>query len=251
MSIDPVDWATLHGHPLVAVADCWRRCNGLCCSNAHPDLQFRLLPPGGSGTVVAYLEDEYQWMKAAGHVICGEENGTEIQPFRFEFGGPCPLVFRHAPCRHLGRCPGACVKPLLCRSYPYIPVIGLEGTVEDLVPASIIDAAFRVKEGRAFCPLEDDPGPNPIHAALAADPLLAKALAHPRLILYTQAAGAFARSFSTRMRAFEGFAGLSGTAFWQAWEMAYLRRQLVDREAIAAHVLRVHDALAARFGDFL
>lgn len=251
MSITPVDWPTIHGRSLIAVQDCWQRCGGFCCSNQHPDFQFRLLPSGGKGTIVAYMEDEYAWMKANGHVVCGEETGKEIQPMLFDFGGPKPLAFLHAPCHHLGRCAGVCVKPLLCRSYPFIPVIGLDGGIEDLVPASIVDATFRLKEGRALCPLEDDPGPSLIYRALDDDPVLAAALRHPLIVLHTQAIGAFARSYRERLLAWEGFAALSGTAFWQAWELAYLRRQLVDRDQVAAHVLQVHETLVARHGNYL
>lgn len=245
MPIGPVDWQTIHSRPLVAVPECWTKCGGgFCCSNDHPDFQFRLMPKGGQGTTILYLEDEYLWLKANGHVICGEENGATIAPMVFDYGGPRPLVLRHAPCAYLGRCNGKVTKPLLCRTYPAIPVFGLDGRLETTVPASIIDATFQLKDGRPLCPLPDSATTD----ALEKDPALAAALAHPRLILHTQAVRAFIESYRQRLQAWEGFS-LSGPAFWQAWELAYLGRRLVDRERVAAHVLRTFAALAERTGS--
>jgi hypothetical protein len=251
MAYRPVDWQILHERPLIAVDDCWKRCDGFCCANSHPDFVFRLLPAGGKGTVVAYLEDEYAWMKASGRTVCGEEDGREIQPMVFDFGGPKPLVLRHAPCGHLGRCNDVCTKPLLCRTYPFLPVLGLDGAVAEVLPASIVDYTVRLKEGRDPCPLEADPGARLLHDALAGDAQLAAALAHPRLILATQAAKAFTESYAERFAAWNAKAALTGQAFWQAWEMQYLGRRLVDREAVAAHLRETHAALVARYGEYL
>ncbi len=108
MAAGPVDWQTIHSRPLIAVPDCWKLCgSGFCCSNNHPDFQFRLMPKGGAGTVVIYLDDEYAWMRANGHVVCGEENGAEVPPIVFDFGGPGPLVLRTTPAAAISaRCDG-------------------------------------------------------------------------------------------------------------------------------------------------
>ncbi len=248
----PVDWETIHSRPLISVPDCWRGCGGgFCCSGDHPDFQFRLLPAQGKGTVVVYLEDEYRWFKERGETICGEEDGREIARFAFDFGGPAPLVIRHAPCGYHGRCGGKVAKPLLCRIYPFIPVLNGDGEAEETLPASIIDATFRLKTGEAPCPLHVDPGDRLLREALAGEPELAKALAHPLIALYTQAARAFLDSYRERLQAWTSFRELSGPAFWQAWELAYLGGRLADGGAVAARVRAAHDALAARHGAFL
>jgi Fe-S-cluster containining protein len=249
MQIGPINWQTIHSQPLIAVPDCWKQCGGgFCCSNNHPDFQFRLMPKGGAGTVVIYLEDEYAWMRANGHVVCGEEHGAELPPMTFDFGGPAPLVLRHARCGYLGRCDGVVTKPLLCRSYPFIPVFDADGALEDVLTASIIDLTFQLKEKRRLCPLEDR---QRLEATLAANPSLLEALRHPYIIFHTQAVLAFTTSYRERLQGWDKFARLSGPDFWQAWEMAYLGRQLVDREAVAAHLRRVHAELTARYGEFL
>jgi hypothetical protein len=249
MPTGPVDWRTIHSRPLIAVPDCWKLCgDGFCCASSHPDLQFRLMPRGGAGTVVIYLNDEYAWMRANGHAVCGEETGDVLPPMAFDFGGPGPLILRHARCGYLGRCNGAVTKPLLCRSYPFIPVFDADGALEDVLPASIIDATFQIKEGRRLCPLEER---NRLESALEADPDLSVALRHPYIILHTQAAAAFLASYRDRLSSWDGLRRLSGPAFWQAWEMAYLGRKLADRDAVAAHLRREYGRLAARHGDFL
>ncbi|MBF0168941.1 MAG: hypothetical protein HQL45_15055 [Alphaproteobacteria bacterium] len=244
-----VDWATIHSRPLVSVPGCWRVCNGFCCANNHPDMRFRLIPGGGKGTTVIYLEDEYQWLKANGHVICGEEKGGEIQLLSFDFGGPRPIQFRTAPCALMGQCNDICTKPLLCRTYPFLPVFGCDGEIEELLPASILDATLTLKEGRDPCPLAKDQAL--FLKALESEPELSRALRHPYLILVSQAVKAFMTSYQSRLKAWDGFNSLSGTAFWQGWEMQYLGRRLVDREAVAAHLRHIHADLSKRFGDVL
>jgi hypothetical protein len=249
MAIEPVDWRTIHSRPLIAVPDCWKLCGGgFCCSSTHPDLLFRLIPRSGTGTVVIYLEDEYAWLRANGHIVCGEEEGAAIPAFEFDFGGPSPLILRHARCGYLGRCTGLITKPLLCRAYPFIPVFGLDGDLDDVLPASIVDATLEMKEGRRPCPIDDR---KRLETALEKDAALSGALRHPYIILHTQAAAAFMASYRERLLGWEGFHNLSGPEFWQAWEMAYLGRRLVDRDTVAARVLNVYHALAARHGEFL
>gem|GEM_PF-2521869 len=248
MPVRPVDWQTIHSRPLISIPDCWKHCGGFCCSNDHPDFQFRLMPKGGRGTVVLYLGDEYAWMKQNGHVICGEESGNTIPTMAFDYGGPRPLVLHHAPCAYLGRCDGVVTKPLLCRTYPFLPVLGIDGTIEDVLPASILDATFAMKEGRTLCPMEQR---WRLEAALAADPGLAEALRHPVIIFHTRAVAAFVASYRERLASWDGFKTLSGVAFWQAWEMAYLGRRLVDRDAVAAGVKAAYTAIVTRYGDFL
>jgi hypothetical protein len=104
-----------------------------------------------------------------------------------------------------------------------------------------------MKEGRRPCPIDDR---KRIEAALQNDEALGAALRHPYIILHTQAAAAFMASYRSRLRASEAFQNLSGPAFWQAWELAYLAGRLVDRNAITAHVLAVYKALAAHYGGF-
>jgi hypothetical protein len=251
MHSESMDWRAIHGRPLISVPDCWKGCGqGFCCSNSHPDLQFQFLPASGAGTVVLYLEEEYAWIKAQGRRACGDGDGREPAQFHFDFGGPGPLRLRHAPCTRRGDCADL-VKPLLCRTYPFLPVLGLDGRLEEVLPASIIDETLRLKTGVSPCPLQEDPGPALLRQALEREPELAAALAHPRLILYTRALRAFLESYRERLAAWAPFAQLEGPAFWKAWELAYLGGRLADREAVARAAREAYAALAARHGEFL
>jgi hypothetical protein len=248
MPIGPVDWRTIHSRPLIAVPDCWKLCGGgFCCSGNHSDFRFRLMPQSGSGTVVIYLDDEYAWLRANGHIVCGEEADDVIPAFEFDFGGPYPLILHHARCSYLGRCVGAITKPLLCRAYPFLPVFGLDGQLEDVLPASIIDATLQMKDGHRPCPIDDR---KRLEAALESDSILLAALQHPYIIFHTQAAAAFMASYREQLLSWEGLHCLSGPDFWQAWEMAYLGRRLANRDIVAARLLGIYEALAVRHGEF-
>ena len=58
-------------------------------------------------------------------------------------------------------------------------------------------------------------------------------------------------SYQSKLSAWEGFEKFNGPVFWQAWEMQYLGRRLVDRADVANHLQDVHRKLAARYGDYL
>ena len=220
-----VDWDAIRRSSFVHEDGCWHTCNGgFCCSNEHPDFEFQLHPRSWND---APLHGGRVPLPRAGGRRAGARR-ARLTPNRIalDFGGPRPLALVHTPCRLLGLCKGVIDKPLLCRLYPFVPVLGLDGSLEDLVPASIFELTFD---------LIGSPTPCTVRAKRqeyferwrANDDRLA-VLRHPYVILFLQAAKHFAALYAERLAADPTLRGLSGRSFWKRWEFEYLSGQLLN-----------------------
>ena len=246
-SVPSVCWATIHRQPFVVEDRCWTFCNGgFCCSNHHPQFQFQLIPT--RGTTIIYLDAEYEWLARHG-AVPGPGRGDAVpNVLSFDFGGPRPLAIVQMPCRLLGKCQGAIDKPLLCRLYPMLPVLDVDGHLEAVYPASIFDLTMEVRGLVSPCTVLDK---REIYRARwqASDTWL-DCLRHPYLIFHLQAAKHFAEVYSERLRSSQVLHGLSDQLFWKKWEMQYLAGELVDSELLARKIRATYQDLVDRYGEF-
>ena len=266
-SPDTVDWAAILGGTFLYEDSCWTTCNGgFCCSNNHPDFDFQLIPT--QGTTLLYMEAEYEFDRAHGKVPEFETHRQPPHELCLDFGGPRPLRLIQTPCHLLGKCHGVIDKPLLCRLYPFIPVLDVEGEVTDLVPASVFELTFDVIGGPRPARTEDG-GDVPLEVLGAASPCTVRTrkqdyltrwqkypaelgpLHHPYVILYTQAARHFADNYCTALRANPVLAHLTGRDFWRKWELQHLGGRLIDVERLKRDVYDSYKTLVRRYGEFL
>jgi hypothetical protein len=245
---EPVPWGMIHSEQFVFEDQCWTTCNGgFCCSNGHPDFQFQLIPT--HGTTIIYMEDEYEWLSRHGTVPGPDTTGEIINVISFDFGGPRPLAIVHVFCGLLGLCQGVINKPLLCKVYPMLPILGVDGELEDIYPSSIFELTMGLINSQSPCTVLVKRKHYLERWKNA--PALLDALRHPYVILYLQAAKHFADIYRMKLEANSKLRGLTGKEFWKHWELQYLRGQLVDPDLLAERIRNSYDALVARYGDFL
>jgi hypothetical protein len=246
--LEPVAWEKIHSQSYLFEDRCWTTCNGgFCCSNNHPDFQFQLIPT--NGTTIIYIEDEYDWLSRNGTVPDPQTTGTVPNQLTFDFGGPRPLSLVQLPCRLLGMCQGVIDKPLLCKIYPMFPVLGIDGDLEDICPASIFELTMS---------LIGAPTPCTVFAKRKhyfdlwkKAPERLEALRHPYLILYLQAAKHFSDIYRARLDSNAKLRGLTGKEFWKRWELQYLGGALFDGDLFGERVRSTYDDLVRRYGEFL
>jgi hypothetical protein len=244
----PVPWERIHRETFLYEGQCWTTCNGgFCCNHNHPDFQFRLIPTTGS--TILYLEDEFRWLTQHGKAPTAEVMGSALQEMTFDFGGPRPLTFMQIHCRLLGKCQGVIDKPLLCKVYPMLPVLGIDGALEDIAPSSVFELTMQVRGSRTPCTVVDKR--QHYLNKWRNDPEQLESLRHPYIILHLQAAKHFADVYRDRLNDNEALRGLCGKDFWQAWEMEYLLGNLVDAERLGRCVLKTYGELVDRYGQFL
>jgi hypothetical protein len=247
-TVVPVPWGRIHSQSFVFEDRCWTTCNGgFCCSNDHPDFEFQLIPT--HGTTIIYLEDEYDWLSHHGTVPDFQAAGSTGSVLSFDFGGPRPLSVIQMPCRLLGMCQGVIDKPLLCKVYPMLPILSIDGDLEDIYPASIFELTLSIIGAQTPCTVVAKRKHYFDLWKNATDRL--DALRHPYVILYLQAAKHFTDIYRTRFESNTRLRGLTGKAFWKRWELTYLGGQLFDGDLFAERIRRSYDELIRHYGEFL
>jgi hypothetical protein len=244
----PIAWERLHRETFLLEDRCWTTCGGgFCCSNNHPDFAFQLIPT--QGTTLLYLGAEYAWLHKHGKVHHHLDPKQVPQTFSFDFGGPVPLEIVQTPCRLLGMCNGVVDKPLLCKVYPFLPVLDTEGRLEDLVPASIFEQTFLARGEPTPCTVWSKREQYLERWRKRQDAL--DALRYPLIVFYLQAAKIFSEIYLEKLKADQKLAPLSGRAFWQHWELRYLRGMLGDGPEMRRRLLDVYQKLERTYGPFL
>jgi|GEM_PF-6382978 len=126
-------WRDIEAIAFIKQHGCWNDCGGgRCCSNNIPELDFKFIHK--NGTNIIYMDGEWNYLSHHGLVP-----SSSIQTHSLDFGGPQPLRIHQARCSLLGLCEGKLSKPLLCRTYPYVPQMDEAGNLLGLLPGSIFD----------------------------------------------------------------------------------------------------------------
>jgi hypothetical protein len=242
-----VPWDVIHRQTFLLEDNCWLTCNGgFCCSNNHPDFQFRLIPT--HGTTILYMEDEYDWLLRHGKVFAPDTPEGIANTVSLDFGGPRPLTVVQMPCRLLGKCQGVIDKPLLCRLYPMFPILDVEGNLQNIVHSSIFELTMALKRIKTPCTVVDKR--QHYLKKWQNSPSHLQVLKHPYILFYLQAAGHFTDVYRQRFEANAELRGLSGKEFWQAWELEWLLGNLIDADELAGRVLTSYQNLVVRYGNF-
>jgi hypothetical protein len=245
----PVPWDLAARVSLVNEPNCWNTCGGgFCCSNGHPDFEFQLLPM--HGTTIIYIGDEYDYLKQHGRVHEHLDPGQTVHRLNFDFGGPKELSLVHTTCRFLGHCGPHVDKPLLCKIYPFLPILDIAGELEDVYPASIFEVTFLARGIHTPCSIWTSRKDKYVRE-FRENPALLEPLRYPLIIFYLRAAKLFVDNYIKCLRADERLKDLSGRDFWRSWEIRYLGGRLVDRDEMRGSLFAVYKEMEREFGQFL
>ncbi|QAZ69659.1 hypothetical protein [Solidesulfovibrio carbinolicus] len=127
-----VNWAAIAEARHVAVKDCWTTCDGYCCKNF---LAGELSLPDADKVIVPYLPGEFAYQQTLGGLP--ESVRAVRQTYVLPDGRPWNVDFLH--CTAKGRCDGLFYKPLVCRIYPYFPLVDLDGSIRGFEYCSLMD----------------------------------------------------------------------------------------------------------------
>lgn len=242
-TISRVNWDLVHGQEIFKADGCWQTCNGgFCCSNAcHPDLEFQFIPT--HGTTLIYLDQEYDHLRRAGRAP-----NEGVKELIFDFGCPSPLRLIHVPCSLLGQCSKTLERPLICKLYPFIPILDQDGNFEDLRPASIFDLTMSIRQETIPCSMLKH---RKWFEALWSDSIgLIQVMRHPYLIFYSRAVKHFSDIYSQKLLQEDGLSSLAGPFFWKRWEIDYLTGKLIDGNALKERLREDYLQLQARYPGF-
>jgi hypothetical protein len=124
--IDPVDWETIYSLNGIFEAGCWESgCAAHCCNYERVGRNFKIIKKVNE---VPLFPGEYLYLKQNGKLQPGSM--IKIIHFPLHNGVRIPVVLNWCP--HNGRCPEHDYRPVMCRLYPYFPVVDPTGKVTAL-----------------------------------------------------------------------------------------------------------------------
>jgi hypothetical protein len=127
-----IDFATVYEHPLSRPCVLWERCDSHCCTMG------RLLRPYDPGTDLVALPipaPEYAYLRS----ISPSRSQWPEQPRALDIRlSDYALTLYMQPCNLGGACEAA-LRPLICRLYPYVPLLDDELRVSAVMNASALD----------------------------------------------------------------------------------------------------------------
>lgn len=134
-----LDYDKLYNSEFIAFKDCYKTCDSYCCSN-FLGKTFKILSK--NRVVLPLLEEEYLHYKSKGGIQNITQEKREI--YTLKNGKQLILYFLYCECG--GLCQPHAMRPLICRIYPYFPLVSLEGEILGFYPASLMDLFFGKKE---------------------------------------------------------------------------------------------------------
>jgi len=241
------NWADIHAREYVDAPGCWKTCGGgFCCSNNHPDFDFKLLPT--HGTTIVFMPQEYLWVRDHGRLLQPATPADKPRQLSFKVDEATTCSMVYMPCRLLGLCAGKIDKPLLCKVYPFIPVPAYGNTRERAVPASVFEATFEAMGWPTPCSVHRQREPH--EARVLADAARSGQLSDAYVQFYLRLAGALYENYVAKLLANTGLVAKRGPEFWRAWEFAYLSGALIDRASLREKALTILAGLKAEYDGF-
>ena len=131
-----VDWKEVYSKDMIYAPNCWKTCEGYCCKNFYGKYQSVL---DNKGVALPMLESEYAHYKAIG----GIENipkPAQKRTFTLENGKSFNIYV--LSCTAGGLCNPHGHRPLICRIYPYFPVLNEHGDILDFEFAALMDLFY-------------------------------------------------------------------------------------------------------------
>lgn len=142
-----VNWSDVYNSEFVNAPECWKSCDGYCCKNFYGE-HFNILDK--NGVALPLLETEYEYYKSIG----GIENITEPakkRTFTLSNGKSFSIYILSCSCG--GLCNPHNARPLICRIYPYFPLVDAYGMVEGFEYSALMDLFYRDPDKNHKCTL--------------------------------------------------------------------------------------------------
>jgi hypothetical protein len=121
-----IDWKSIYSLDGIFEAGCWESgCASHCCNFERVGRNFKIIKKINE---VPLFPGEYLYLRRNGKL----QPGSTVKTIRFSLknGVVIPIILNWCP--HDGRCPEHDYRPVMCRIYPYFPVVDRDGKVKAL-----------------------------------------------------------------------------------------------------------------------
>ena len=140
-------WKDVYNTEYIYSPNCWKSCNGYCCKNFYGE-HYKILDK--NGVALPLLASEYAYYKSIGG-ISNITQPAKQRDFTLNNGKTLSLFLLSCSCG--GLCDPHGARPLICRIYPYFPVVNAKGEILDFEYAALMDLFYRNPEESHKCTL--------------------------------------------------------------------------------------------------
>lgn len=142
-----VDWSEIYNTEFVNAPECWKTCGGYCCKNFYGE-HFKILDK--SGVSLPLLEKEYLHYQSIGG-ISNITTPAKKRTFHLPNGKSFSIYLLSCNCG--GLCNPHGHRPLICRIYPYFPIVDQFGTILGFEFSALMDLFYREPKTTHKCTL--------------------------------------------------------------------------------------------------
>jgi len=242
--VSTTDWNRIFQEEFIARERCWETCGGgYCCKPHRVQRNFSFLR--SQGVELPLLPGVYHYLTARRRLQRGFEETMTSHRITLPNGIHFPIY--RTVCNLDGLCSDHAHRPLICRLYPWVPVPNLDGSLDRVEPAALIDLYWDELQGAH----------NPCSIGLLTRSeedsyrhLAAELFRDPQNIFYMKAASLYKAAIKTGM--LEGYPHLlagSTENFFSAWEKLLVLGKLYKPQDILVALAELYDALKDQWGD--
>ncbi|MBF0540425.1 MAG: hypothetical protein HQK91_03105 [Nitrospirae bacterium] len=142
-----IDWEEIYNTDFIFSNDCWKTCNSNCCRNSF-EAYYKLLPK--KSMQLFFFPDEYEYYQSIGGVK-DITSRPKKRIFTMPSGDKIELISLSCECQ--GKCSPHSSRPLVCRLYPYFPIINDNNDIEGFEFGSVIEIFYENPELNHPCTL--------------------------------------------------------------------------------------------------
>jgi len=213
------DWAKVYSYNGIYEEDCWKSgCSSHCCNYDIVGKNFKILKKVNE---VPLFPGEYHYLKNNNKF---QEGSTiKILSFTLNNNVRIPVVLNWCPLN--GNCSDHGYRPVMCRFYPFFPVIDYKGKVLSLERSIPYDLFWEDIDENMPCSITSL-SINSINSFLG---LTANLCRDPNNIFYLIMAGIYKKSIYEQMHENKLLNNINNAAdFFKQWEKLIISNKLFD-----------------------
>ena len=194
------------------------------------------------------MPEEYKYYKSLGKVPPLNKGGSNLREVHIPLDNGLKISGLWCHCAYEGLCRKDIEPPLLCKLVPFLPVMNIDGKLDNIAMINFLDVTISAMGFDERCSVLDKK--DKYMTLWQNNPDLVEPLGHPYILFYLMAANQLIENYKATLLNHPVLAQKSGTAFWNAWEIEYVTGRLFDKREAASALQNLHERFTKRYAGF-